>query len=151
MNTMPELSQFPHKTYEKLRYVDTDRQGHVNNSVFASMLETGRVEIFYNPDKPLAADGCSFVIASLHLDLHREITWPGRVDIGTRVSNIGRSSVNIEQALFQDGVCTATAKTVIVQVNNTTRRSHPLNDAAIVLLSSFSNYNQARIEEINAK
>lgn len=39
------IDDFPFRTYEKLRYVDTDRQGHVNNAVFASMLETGRVEL----------------------------------------------------------------------------------------------------------
>lgn len=138
MDGMPELSQFPHKTYEKMRYVDTDRQGHVNNSVFSSMLETGRIEIFYDPNKPLASENCSFVIANINLDLLAEIIWPGNVDIGTRVSRIGRSSVNIEQALFQDGRCVATAKTVIVHVNNATRRSHPLNEAAIAQLSAFS-------------
>jgi acyl-ACP thioesterase len=30
------IDDFPLRTYEKLRYVDTDRQGHVNNAVFAA-------------------------------------------------------------------------------------------------------------------
>jgi acyl-CoA thioesterase FadM len=30
-------------TYDKLRYNDTDRQGHVNNAIFATFFETGRV------------------------------------------------------------------------------------------------------------
>ena len=44
MEAAPELGQFPCRTYDKLRYADTDRQGHVNNAVFSTMLETGRVE-----------------------------------------------------------------------------------------------------------
>jgi acyl-CoA thioester hydrolase len=124
------LEDFPSRTFDKLRYVDTDRQGHVNNAVFASMLETGRTEILYNPGAPLAAPGCSFVIARLTLDFRSQLTWPGRVDIGTRVASVGRSSITLEQGLFQEGVCAATATTVIVHVNDTTRRSEPLHGPA---------------------
>jgi acyl-CoA thioester hydrolase len=124
------IDDFPLRTYEKLRYVDTDRQGHVNNAVFASMLETGRVELLYNPDRPLADQKGSFVIARLSLDLHAEINWPGRVDIGTRVGRIGRSSITLEQGLFQNGQRAATATTVIVHVNETTRRSQAFSDVA---------------------
>jgi acyl-CoA thioester hydrolase len=34
----PKLTDYPLRTYEKLRYADTDRQGHVNNAIFATML-----------------------------------------------------------------------------------------------------------------
>lgn len=124
------LADYPLKTYEKLRYADTDRQGHVNNAVFSTMLETGRVELLYAPDTPLFADGCAFVIASLHLDFYSEINWPGQVDIGTRVSTVGKSSLTLEQGLFQRDRCVAMAKTVIVQMHEETRRSYPLSDAA---------------------
>jgi len=131
------LTDYPLQTYEKLRYADTDRQGHVNNAVFSTMLETGRVELLYAPGSPLFAEGCAFVIASLYLDFHGEITWPGQVDIGTRVSNIGRSSVTLEQGVFQDQQCVASAQTVIVQMNESTRRSHPLNEMALSRLGAL--------------
>lgn len=35
------LEDFPLRTYDKIRYADTDQQGHVNNAVFATFLETG--------------------------------------------------------------------------------------------------------------
>lgn len=124
------LADYPLKTYEKLRYADTDRQGHINNAIFSTMLETGRVELLYAQDTPLFADGCAFVIASLHLDFHGEITWPGQVDIGTRVAAVGNSSLTLEQGLFQRDRCVATAKTVIVQMHEESRRSHPLSDEA---------------------
>lgn len=132
------LSDYPLKAYEKLRYADTDRQGHINNAIFSTMLETGRVELLYAPDTPLFADGCAFVIASLHLDFHGEITWPGSVDIGTRVAAIGKTSLTLEQGLFQGDRCVATARTVIVQMNEVSRRSHPLSDAARQRFSELS-------------
>ncbi len=137
MESPPKLDKFPLKTYDKIRYGDTDRQGHVNNAVFSTYLESGRVEVFYRPEEPLTDTNCSFVIANLTLNFLSEITWPGRVDVGTGVSAVGRSSVTLEQTLFQGKTCTATATSVIVQINDDTRRSHPLSEAAVAYLEKM--------------
>lgn len=89
------LSDYPQTTFDKLRYNDTDRQGHVNNAVFATLLETGRVEFLYAPDGALRDPGCAFVIRRPVAEFLKEITWPGRVDIGTGVTDIGRSSFTL--------------------------------------------------------
>ena len=57
MTITPNLDLFPLRTHDKIRYADTDRQGHVNNANFSTFLETGRTEILYNPDTPLTAPG----------------------------------------------------------------------------------------------
>lgn len=121
---------FPLKTFDKLRYADTDRQGHINNAVFSTFLETGRVEVLYNPTLPILRDGASFVIVSLKLDFLKEITWPGQVEIGTGLLKIGNSSMTLFQKLFQNGACVAKAETVIVQVEDVTRQSTPLSEHA---------------------
>lgn len=131
------LESYSLVTHDKLRYADTDRQGHINNAAFATFLETGRVELLYDPDTPLADDGCEFVIVHLSLDFRSELRWPGRVDIGLRVARVGTSSVHLQQGLFQDGRCAATAVTVIVQMSLETRRSHPLTAAAIARLEAI--------------
>lgn len=135
--TNPSLTDFPLRTYDKLRYADTDRQGHINNAVFATMLETGRAELLYAPGDAMFDSGCAFVIASLRLDFLGEIRWPGRVEIGTRVSRIGNSSFTLEQALFQDERCAATGEAVIVQMNEATRRSQRLADKLIRRLAEL--------------
>ena len=135
MTNDAKLDEYPLVTSDKVRYADTDRQGHVNNAAFAMFLETGRVEILYDPRGPLAKPGCAFVIAKLVLAFRSEINWPGVVQIGTRVARIGRSSISLEQALFQDGRCVATAETVIVQMDETTRQGQPLSAAAVERLS----------------
>jgi acyl-CoA thioester hydrolase len=122
----PALADFPAQTFDKLRYGDTDRQGHINNAVFASLCETGRVSILHGGG-PLADAGCAFVIARLALDYHAELFWPGTVQIGTGVTAIGTSSVTFAQALFQNNHCAATAQSIIVQVNQSTRRPQALS------------------------
>ena len=131
------LSDYSIKSYEKLRYSDTDRQGHINNAVFSTMFETGRTEFLLDPEWCLLESGCSFVIARLQVDYLGEITWPGRVDVGTRILSIGTSSMILEQGLFQAERFVAIAQTVIVQMNEATRRSHPLSDQAVHRLKVF--------------
>ncbi|WP_298981655.1 thioesterase family protein [uncultured Roseibium sp.] len=122
----PTISDFPLRAIDKLRYADTDRQGHVNNAVFATFLETGRVEVIFGQE--LTDADASFVIARLELDFLSEVNWPGEVEIGTSVQDIGRSSFRLFQLVFQNGEPVAKAVTVIVQMNETTRKSHPLTE-----------------------
>ncbi len=122
------IEAFPLRTTDKLRYADTDRQGHVNNAVFNTFLETGRVELLYGDE--LMEDGTAFVIARLELDFLSEINWPGEVEIGTAVKEVGRSSFKLIQRVFQDDKPVAEAVTIIVQMHEATRKSHPLSDNA---------------------
>lgn len=125
----PDLTQpalFPLWTHDVLRYGDTDRQGHVNNAVFATFCETGRARFLLDPAAPLTDPGQAFVIARLILDYRAEVTWPGQVDIGTGVLRVGGSSMTLAQGVFQQGRCVATAESVIVLTDEATRRSTPL-------------------------
>jgi acyl-CoA thioester hydrolase len=78
----------------------------------------------------LAGPDGSFVLAHLTLDFRKEANWPGEVKIGTRIATTGRSSLRFEQAVFQNGDCIATAQTVVVLTDVTTRRSRPFSDDA---------------------
>ncbi|MCP4790850.1 MAG: acyl-CoA thioesterase [Gammaproteobacteria bacterium] len=134
---LPVYDDFPLQSYDKLRYPDTDRQGHVNNSLFSTFLETGRVELMSHPDSLLTCDGCTFVIASQNLDLLGEINWPGTVETGTKVLKVGNSSTTLYQAIYHLGKCVAVAETVIVQMHEATRKSHPLSNYAKDVLSQY--------------
>lgn len=129
------LDDYPFQTFDKVRYADTDRQGHVNNAAFATFLETGRVEFLYDPQNGLIADNASFVIVRLTLDFVAEVNWPGRIDIGTGVTRVGNSSLTLYQGLFQEGRCVATAETVIVQIDEESRTSRPLTEEAKAFLA----------------
>ncbi|MCP4559627.1 MAG: acyl-CoA thioesterase [Bosea sp.] len=123
------ITDFPLRAQDKLRYGDTDRQGHINNAVFSTFLETGRVELIYDRTRRLVEPGAAFVIARLELDFRAELLWPGEVEIGTRIASIGRSSVRLEQAIFQGERCVASGITVMVQMDETTRKARPFSEA----------------------
>jgi acyl-CoA thioester hydrolase len=131
------ITAFPFVTFDKVRYGDTDRQGHVNNAVFATFFETGRVEMLYQPSHQFLSDDCSFVVAKSTIELIAEIHWPGHVDIGTGIVRIGNSSLVIAANLYQQGRLVATSETMVVQVNTQTKTSQALNSTSKSLLEKF--------------
>ena len=53
LNALRPLEAYPSRTSADIRYSDLDRQGHVNNAIFATFSEVGRVAFMYDPDKRL--------------------------------------------------------------------------------------------------
>ena len=140
MPAMPESvtpEDYPFIATDKLRFADTDKLGHVNNAVFSTMLETGRVEFLHHQSNLLDRPGTAIVIARLVLDFLGEVYWPGDVRIGTRIQRIGRSSLSLDQAIFQGKACVAKAETTIVQIDQTTRRSSPFDDETLARLKGL--------------
>lgn len=132
-----QYSDFPCQSYDKIRFADTDLIGHVNNAVFSTFLETGRVDILLDKTLPILSDDCTFVIVSMKLDYVKEITWLGTAEIGTAITKIGNSTIHFYQKIFQNGVCVATASTVCVQMNEKTRKSNPLSEIAKTALEKY--------------
>ena len=87
--------------------------------------------------EPVAPRGFSFVIARLAIDFRAELHWPGMVDIGTAVSALGRTSVRLSQALFQNGALAAESDSVLVLTDVATRRPAPLPDGSRARLAAF--------------
>jgi acyl-CoA thioester hydrolase len=63
------------------------------------------------------------------IDYLAEIHYPGRVRIGSAISRVGNSSITILQELFLGELRFATAESVIVFMDRTTRRPAPMLDA----------------------
>jgi acyl-CoA thioester hydrolase len=124
---VPRPEDFPHRTVETIRFGDLDRQNHINNAVFATYFESGRVIILYGEQYGLTVPGASFVLAHLSIDFLGEMHWPGEVEIGTAIARVGNSSIGLDQALFVKGVCVATADNVLVLVDKATRKPRPFS------------------------
>ena len=138
VNDSPARSDFPHHITERLRFGDTDQQGHINNAVFATMFESGRVDFLYDPARGLPPDGMHFVIAEITIRFVAEMMFPGDVVVASGVLRIGRSSIGLRQALFVDDECTATADSVIVLTDPASRRSTAIPDDARATLERLS-------------
>jgi acyl-CoA thioester hydrolase len=134
----PTLADFPLSTIEKLRFADTDRNGHITNSVFAICCQNARMELLCDPRRVPVPPNAQFVTARLLLEFRAEMHWPGTVAVGTRVERIGRSSLTLMQGLFVDERCVAVAESVVALMDKTSRRSTLLPDATAQALRAFS-------------
>ena len=137
VRVVPTLDQFPGRASDNIRFGDHDGQGHVNNAVFATYFETGRVLLLRARDNPINVPGTTSVVARLDINFLKELQWPGTVEIGTGTAEIGRSSYVFAQALFRDNVCVATARATLVMIDAQTRRARPLPEESIARLETL--------------
>jgi acyl-CoA thioester hydrolase len=112
-----------------LRFGDTDAFGHVNNSVFSVLCESGRVHLFSTRLKPTLPSGTIFSIVRLTINFKAELHYPGVVRTGTWFTKLGRTSITVEQVLVSHDRVAATAEGVCVLVDAATRQPMPWPDA----------------------
>jgi acyl-CoA thioester hydrolase len=134
---LPQLSQFPGRTHDVIRFGDLDPQGHVNNTVFATFFETGRVAFLREPGNALSPAGTTSVLARLDINFLKELHWPGEVEIGTGIAEIGRSSFTFLQAIFHQGACAATARATMVMIDGATRKARALPAETLARLEAM--------------
>lgn len=134
---VPTLDAFPGRTTDIIRFGDLDPQGHVNNTVFATFFESGRVAFLREPGNALSPPGTTSVLARLDISFLKELHWPGSVEIGTGIAEIGRSSFTFLQAIFHEGACAATGRATMVMIDAQTRRSRPLPEEALARLEAL--------------
>jgi len=132
-----QLADYPHRTAEIVRFGDLDPQGHVNQAVFLTYFESGRVTMFRDPDLSVGVPGITYVMVRMEVDYLKELRWPGTIEIGTGITEFGRSSFKAVQAIFRDGACCAHGHATLVCMDLQTRKSTPLPQAAIDRLKPF--------------
>ena len=134
---VPRLEQFPGRADDIIRFGDLDPQGHVNNTVFATFFETGRVMLLREPGNELNPPGATTVLVRLDINFMREMHWPGTVIVGTGTTHIGRSSYSFLQAIFHEGECAGTGLATMVMIDAATRKPRPLPDEVVARLEKL--------------
>ena len=98
-----------------LLYADIDAIGHVNNVAVARFFEEGRVGLHRTIDGLLSGTSpLRLVLVHVEIDYLAEIEYPGRVELGTGLNRIGRTSIEHRAGLFQYGKPVAVSRAVDV-------------------------------------
>lgn len=129
--TPPSLDDFPYRLTDNVRFADLDANQHVNNAVYASYFETGRVSLVKDQSLGLMPPGLVWVLVRLDIHFRAELHWPGTIELGLGVSRLGNTSVTFGQAVFSGGRCIASADATTVLVDHTSRKPVPLPAALI--------------------
>jgi acyl-CoA thioester hydrolase len=133
----PKLADYPHRATDIIRFGDLDAQGHVNNAVFSTYFETGRVAMFRDGDLGIGVADATYVLVRQEIDFLRELRWPGNVVVGTALAEFGRSSFTVVQAVFAGEECAAAGRATLVMLDTATRRPRPLTPEAIARLERW--------------
>ncbi len=125
------LEDFPYRLTDNVRFADLDPNAHVNNAVYATYFETGRVTLVKDLSHGLMPVRLAWVLVRLDIHFRAELRWPGTIEMGLGVAKFGRTSVTFDQVVFSQGECVASAQAVTVLIDEATRKPTPLTDEII--------------------
>lgn len=120
------------------RYCDLDPNGHVNNGAINAFFEEARVR--FRRDSLGANFGDllkGFVVARYAVEYLHPLGYPSIVDIGTAVTEIGHTSYQLAQGMFEDARCIATAQVIAVRVDPVSGGPIPLSPELQQALNAF--------------
>ena len=137
IKTMPRLEDFPYRLTDNVRFADLDPNQHVNNAVYATYFETGRVTLMKDPAFRLMPEGLAWIMVRLDIHFRAELRWPGKIELGLGVSKFGQTSVTFDQVVFSEGKCVASAVSVGVLIDDATRRPTPLTAEVVEKLKPW--------------
>ena len=148
VETTPRLEDFPYRVADNVRYADLDPNHHVNNAVYASYFETGRVTLVKDPTNGLVPNGMNWMMVRLDMHFRAELIWPNRIEMGLGLAKFGRTSVTFDQVIFCEGRCVASAQTSTVLVDLATRKPTPLTAE---LVKNFQPWLRRGVEIVQPK
>jgi acyl-CoA thioester hydrolase len=126
LNANPQLEDFPYRLTDNVRFADLDPNHHVNNAVYATYFETGRVTLMKDLKFGLMPEGLAWIMVRLDIHFRAELKWPATIEMGLGVSKFGRTSVTFDQVVFSEGRCVASSQSVSVLIDEISRRPVPL-------------------------
>jgi acyl-CoA thioester hydrolase len=126
LDSTPRLEDFPFRQTDNVRYADLDPNHHVNNAVYATYFETGRVTLMKDSSYGLVPPGLTWIMVRLDMHFRAELRWPGTIEMGLAVAKFGKTSVTFDQVVFCEGKCVASAQSVSVLIDESTRKPTPL-------------------------
>ena len=87
---------------------------------------SSRVSLVKDKANGLMPEGFGWVLVRLDIHFRYELHWPGTIELGLAVHQLGRTSVHFDQAVFCKDVCVASARSITVLVDAASRKPAPL-------------------------
>jgi acyl-CoA thioester hydrolase len=111
---LTDRAQFTHWSHDKVRWGDQDGARHINNVAYAEYLENARAELIIDRVLAHKAKGDNFTVRRVTIEYLGMGSYPGTVEVGSRVIEVGEKSFVVGQAVFMGDQCLATGETVHV-------------------------------------
>jgi acyl-CoA thioester hydrolase len=126
------LVGFPVAILLPVQWGDQDAFGHVNNTVYFRWCESARIEYLdkLGLSELMRSEGIGPILAAMACNYRSPVTYPDQVQIGARITRLGRSSLTMEHRICSEaqGQVVADATSTIVVFDYNRQASHPIPD-----------------------
>ena len=95
---------FPYWTSIPVRFRDLDPLNHVNNAIFNTYFEESRIA-YFRAIPSLLEDlrkDRSFVLVHIDIDYLQTVSYPTTLIIGARIVSTGNTSIQLQQACYEE-------------------------------------------------
>ena len=110
--------------HETVRFRDLDAMGHMNNAVYATMIEQARLAFLTPNGAPVE----NMILARLEIDFRSPVELGETIEIAVTPARIGTKSFDLDYVLRAGERVVAEAKTVLVAYDYATSSSVELPD-----------------------
>ncbi len=131
-NTIPDLDGFPVVIELPVQWGEMDAFNHVNNVSYFRYFESARIAYIERLGyiETMNATGIGPILASARCEFKRPLTYPDKILVGIRVSDMGTDRFTMQFRIFSQKLhkIAAEGDGVIVSYNYRERRRAPIPD-----------------------
>lgn len=128
----PELDGFPVVLRWPVQWGDQDSFQHVNNTIYFRWFESVRIVYLERIgfSQLMERQGLGPILAAISCQFRAPVTYPDVVQIGARVTRLGRSSVAMEHRLYSERLAKVAAEgdSTLVAFDYRAQKSQPIPD-----------------------
>jgi acyl-CoA thioester hydrolase len=123
----------------RVRFRDTDMMGHVNNAVYLTYFEAGRVEWWIALTGNPSLEDLPFILARTEIDFLAEARAAEDLTLGVRAGRLGNKSFDLEYLLVRDadGTPVARGRSVQVMFDYESKQAQLLDDETRRMIGEF--------------
>ena len=128
LDIFSKRDSYKHWSKEHVRYGDLDPVGHANNAAYATYFESARVGLLAEIKGSMDGSDPRYdaAVVQLNISFLKELRLNQDIEIGTLVTNIGNSSMQLISGLFIQDTCCALCECVTVYFDKKERRAAPI-------------------------
>jgi acyl-CoA thioester hydrolase len=127
------IAEYQHTLRIVVAWGDMDAMAHVNNTQYFRYMESARVDFLqqYEHLMPMPRLGVGPILAYIDCQFLIPVTYPDEVIVGSLVTEVGNTSIKLEQAIFSTRFekIAASSKSVLVLINYATGEKARVPDA----------------------
>ena len=122
------------RTSIEIRFTDVDSQDHVNHTAIVEWIAHARVKLIDEKvnqyDHGLWDEGpeLDHVLVNLKVNFHKEVFYPGTIEVSSQVLDVGNKSVTTEFFVYSGDEVVAEAQCINVYFRTSTKKSVDIPD-----------------------